>query len=221
MKFAAFVLVLCSAFAFAQGTDPNASQTPTSEKTQKKDKEKARDTLTESLPASSLHKGAWDFGVWGQGGHSVSGGVTHTGVFDAGFRIGKVLTGQHGSGPLRGNIEYAVDLIPIYVLSGPVNTAYGGSFNPFVAKWNFTGGKRFAPYAELAGGVLFTNTEVPFRTSNINFTSQFAVGTHIFTRENRSITLDVRYVHISNAGMTVPNPGINTVQFGIGYHWMK
>lgn len=218
MRLAAFVLVLCSAFAFAQGTGQDASQTSSSDNQKK---EKARITVDESLPASSLHKGAWDFGIWAQGGHSVSGGVTNTGVADAGFRIGKVLTGEHGSGLLRGNIEYAVDLIPIYVLPGPVNTAYGGSFNPFVVKWNFTGGKRFAPYAELAGGVLFTNTEVPFRTSNINFTSQFALGTHIFTREKRSITLDVRYVHISNAGMTVPNPGINTVQVGIGYHWMK
>src|SRR5215471_17480741 len=151
MRFAAFVLVLCSAVAFAQGTGQDTAQTSSSDNNQKK--EKARISVDESLPASSLHKGAWDFGIWAQGGHSVSGGVTNTGVADAGFRIGKVLTGEHGSGLLRGNIEYAVDLIPIYVLPGPVNTAYGGSFNPFVVKWNFTGGKRFAPYAELAGGV--------------------------------------------------------------------
>ena len=219
MKAAAVMLMLCSAFAFAQGTDQSASQAPASQTNPAK--EKARMTFSESLPATSLHKGAWDFGVWAQGGHSVSGGVSKTAVFDAGLRLGKVLTGQHGSGWLRGNLEYAGDLIPIYVLSGPVNTAYGVSIDPFVMKWNFTGGKRLAPYMELGGGVLFTNTEVPFRTSNINFTSQAVLGMHIFTREKRSVTLDFKYVHISNAGMSVPNPGINTLQFGIGYHWMK
>ena len=213
MRVAVFVLMLCSGFAFAQGTDQNAQPTSTPAK--------ARLTYDESLPATSLHKGAWDFGVWAQGGHSASGGVSNTGVGDAGFRIGKVLTAQHGSGFLRGNLEYAIDLIPIYVLAGPVNTAYGGSINPFVIKWNFTGGKRFAPYAELGGGVLFTNTEVPFHTSNINFTPQIGVGMHIFTREKRSVTLDFKYIHISNAGMSVPNPGINTLQVGVGYHWMK
>jgi hypothetical protein len=102
-----------------------------------------------------------------------------------------------------------------------VNTAYGGAINPFVLKWNFTSGRTIAPYVELGGGVLFTNTEVPFGTSNINFTPQLAMGMHIFTREKRSVTLDFKYVHISNAGMSVPNPGINTLQLGIGYHWMK
>jgi len=168
MKAAAVVLMLCSAIAFAQGTDQNASQTTTSQTSPAK--EKARMTFEESLPATSLHKGAWDFGVWAQGGHSVSGGISKTAVFDAGLRLGKVLTGQHGSGWLRGNLEYAGDLVPIYVVSGPVNTAYGVAINPFVMKWNFTGGKTLAPYMELGGGVLFTNTEVPFRTSNINFT---------------------------------------------------
>ena len=31
----------------------------------------------------------------------------------------------------------------------------------------------------------------------------------------------VRYEHISNAGLTVPNPGINTVQFQVGMNWFR
>jgi len=30
-----------------------------------------------------------------------------------------------------------------------------------------------------------------------------------------------KYVHISNAGLATPNPGINTVQVSVGYHWFK
>jgi hypothetical protein len=29
-------------------------------------------------------------------------------------------------------------------------------------------------------------------------------------------TLEVRYMHISNAGLATPNPGINTVQVRVG-----
>ena len=211
MKVAAVVLLLCSSVLLAQET----KQKPSPEKS------KARESVTESLPATSLHKGAWDFGVFALGGHSVSGGVRNTSVFDAGFRVGKVLTGEHGKGWLRGNFEYAGDFYPAYVISQPANTAYGVSFSPLIMKWNFTGGKRLAPYVELGGGMLFTNKEVPVRTSDINFTPQVGLGMHIFTREKRSLTLDFKYVHISNAGMTTLNPGLNTLQFGIGYHWMK
>src|SRR5262250_3657878 len=147
---AAAVLMLCSSLALAQASGPNGSGPVTSPA-----KGKARTTFSESLPATSLHDGAWDLGIWSQGGHSVSGGVKNTSAFDAGLRIGKVLTGQHGNGWMRGNLEYAIDIIPIYVLPGPVNTAYGGSLSPFIVKWNFTGGRRLAPYFELGGGVLF------------------------------------------------------------------
>lgn len=218
MKVAIAVLLLCSAVIFAQENNQKPSPATPAKTTEKS---KARETVSESLPATSLHYGAWDFGLFAQGGHSVSGGVRNTSVFDAGFRMGKVLTGEHGSGWMRGNFEYAADFIPIYVISQPVKNAYGVSFSPLAMKWNFTGGKRLAPYVELGGGLLFTNTDVPVRTSNINFTPQLGVGMHIFTREKRSVTLDFKYVHISNAGIALLNPGLNTLQFGIGYHWMK
>jgi len=30
-------------------------------------------------------------------------------------------------------------------------------------------------------------------------------------------TVEARYMHISNAGLTTPNPGINTVQVRLGF----
>jgi hypothetical protein len=32
-------------------------------------------------------------------------------------------------------------------------------------------------------------------------------------------TADVRFMHISNAGLEKPNPGINTVQLRLGVGW--
>jgi len=177
--------------------------------------------LAQSLPSDSLGPGSWELGLWTAGGHSVSGGTADTGVWDAGVRVGKVLTGEHGSGWLRGNLECAVDFIPAYLLVFPSQTSYAGGFDPFILKWNFTGGRKVAPYLELGGGVLFSLDNVPPGTGNVNFTPQASFGVQIFTREKRAVSLAAKYVHISNAGLTTPNPGINTIQFSIGYHWFK
>jgi hypothetical protein len=175
----------------------------------------------QSLPSDSLAKGAWELGLWTAGGHSVSGGTADTGAWDAGVRVGKVLTAEHGSRFLRGNLEYAVDFIPAYVLVFPGRTSYAGGFDPFIVKWNFTNGRKVAPYLELGGGVLLSFDDVPPGTNNVNFMPQASFGVQIFTREKRAVSLAAKYVHISNAGLATPNPGINTVQFSIGYHWFK
>jgi hypothetical protein len=231
-KLAGTVVLLCSV-AVAQ------AQTTADQKTTDSQKRKS---VATSLSATAEHKGAWDLGIWGDGGHTVSGGVSKTTVGNINLRVGKILTEEHGSGWYRGNFEYAVDLIPMYLFSGPFkplptnflcpiglrcpapvtnDVVYGGGFNPFVVKWNFTSNRRISPYFELAGGVLFTNHEVPAFTSNINFASQAAIGLNIFHREHQAISLDFRYAHISNAGLASPNPGLNTIQGGIGYHWWK
>src|SRR6266705_1509113 len=99
----------------------------------------------QSLPSLSMPKHVWDFGLWTEGGTGLSGSTSDTRLWSAGLRIGRILTSEHGSGWARGNLEYAVDLVPAYVVFQK-NTVYGGGFNPLVLKWNFTGGNRFAPY---------------------------------------------------------------------------
>jgi len=176
---------------------------------------------SQDLPTNSLNQGPWELGIWTAGGHSVAGGTSRTGVWDAGVRVGKVLTDEHGSGWLRGNFEYAMDFLPAYVLVFPRRTSYAGGFDPIILKWNFTGGRKIAPYAELGSGVLFSLNNVPPGTNNANFMPQASLGVQIFTREKRAVSIAARYVHISNAGLATPNPGINTLQFAIGYHWFK
>jgi lipid A 3-O-deacylase len=170
--------------------------------------------------SSALHEGAWDVGVWAAGGHSVPGGTGDTTVFDAGLRLGKVVTREHLSGFMRGNFEYAVDLIPVYLVHTG-DTRYGAGFNPIILKWNFTSGRHVAPYAEFGGGVLFSNKNIPPGTNDVNFMPQASLGLQFFTSHKRAVTVAAKYVHISNAGLATPNPGINTLQFSIGYHWFR
>jgi hypothetical protein len=167
------------------------------------------------LAQTGPEQGGHEVQIWAGGGHSVSGGRGNTGVFNAGLRYGWILTGPHLPGFLRGRFEYAVDAVPVFLVFQPVNTAYGVGFDPLGLKWNFVRHGRFSPYLELTGGTLFTNHEVPTYANTVNFTDQAALGMHILGAK-RSVSLELRYMHISNAGLANLNPGVNTVQVRLG-----
>jgi lipid A 3-O-deacylase len=161
-------------------------------------------------------QGGHELQVWTSGGHGINGRQSGDGVWNVGFRYGLILSDPHGPGFLRGRLEYAVDAVPIFLVVQKTNTAYGAGINPFAFKWALETHGGVVPYIELGGGTLFTNTKVPEGTSRINFTTGGAVGLH-FLRSKYNINAEVRYMHISNAGLATPNPGINTIQFRIGF----
>lgn len=176
----------------------------------------------QQLPSQSLRKGNWDLGVFGGAGNGL-GESTGFQFVMAGVRAGRILTAERGRGWIRGNFEWAVDFIPVQFVFPGDETVYAAEIRPVVWKWNFTSGRKIAPFAEIGAGLLFTNKDFPRpATINFNFTPQTAAGLQIFGRGNRALTLGVRFVHISNAGLSSPNPGINaSVIFTAGYHWFR
>ncbi len=173
-----------------------------------------------SAPAARAQAGPVEGGhelqVWTGGGHGISGSQSGDGIWNVGFRYGLILTKPHGPSFLSGRLEYAVDAVPVFLVVQKTNTAYGVGINPFAFKWALDTGKSVVPYFEVGGGTLFTNNKVPEGTSRINFTTSAALGLH-FLRTKHNISTEVRYMHISNAGLAAPNPGINTIQFRIGF----
>jgi hypothetical protein len=159
--------------------------------------------------------GGHEIQLWTGGGHSVSGGRGDTGVWNVGLRYGWILTRPHGPSILNGRFEFAVDAVPVFMVFQPSGSVYGGGVNPVNFKWDLASRGSVAPYLELGGGTLFTTQEVPQFTSTINFTTSAAVGAH-FLGDSKNLTVELRYMHISNAGLTVPNPGVNTVQVRLG-----
>jgi hypothetical protein len=161
-------------------------------------------------------EGGHEFQIWTGGGHGINGSQSGDGVWNVGLRYGLILTGPHGPGFLRGRLEYAVDAVPLFLVFQKTNTAYGVGVNPFAFKWALDTRRNVVPYFEIGGGTLFTNTKVPEGTSRINFTTSAALGLH-FLQSKHNISAEVRYMHISNAGLSTPNPGINTIQFRLGF----
>jgi lipid A 3-O-deacylase len=153
--------------------------------------------------------------IWTGGGHGTNGSQSGDGVFNIGARYGWILTDVHGPSFLRGRFEYAVDVIPVFLVMQTTNTAYGCGVDPFALKWNFASHRSIVPYVEIGAGALFTNVKVPEGTSHVNFTPTGAFGVH-FLRGKYNWSAEVRYLHISNAGISRPNPGINTIQARLG-----
>lgn len=176
----------------------------------------------QDLPSKSLSRGTWELGLFSGGGT----GLNHsddTKFFYAGGRVGRVLTREHLSGWMRGNFEWAADFMPAYVVFTPGKAVYGGSFKPVICQWNFTQGKKIAPYFAIAGGILFSSDNVPpGNTSYVNFTPQGVFGAHIFLKRGRALLLEGAIVHHSNASLGTLNPGYNAALFfTIGYSWFK
>ena len=199
-----------------------------------------------------------EVGVIVQGGMGVTDQRDGFKFLMTGVHGGKVLTSDHGRGVLRGNFEYAAELFPfwqaytprfqrancvspspgaidcspLYTVDG---TFTGVSVTPIILRWNFAGTRRVTPWAQAAGGLLWTNHKFPAfgsPTLNLdndgpntdasvwNFTPQGGIGVHYFVSPTRSIDLGANAVHISSASLGDKNPGVNaSVQFSIGYSW--
>jgi lipid A 3-O-deacylase len=171
-------------------------------------------------PDVYMDRGAWEFGAFSGGGIGL-GKSDNTQFMYAGGRVGLVLTGQHLRGWFRGNFEWAVDMMPVYVVFPPESAVYGGSFKPAIWQWNFMSHKKVIPYVAAAGGVLFTHTNIPpGDTSYVNFTSQLVTGARVFLKPGRAIFFEDAIGHLSNASLGSHNPGYNgLIEFSIGFSW--
>jgi hypothetical protein len=166
----------------------------------------------------------WDFGVWmaGATGEENSNSFSEAQILTAGVFVGKELTGEIGSGWRRGRLEYGFDLIPLFRQFRP-QAIYGGGFEPVILRWNSSlHSAGVAPYLELAGGAVGTNTNLPAGdTSNFNFLVRGGGGIRIFAKRRQFVDIGCRWWHISNANLGVRNPEFNGIQVSLGYHWFR
>ena len=178
----------------------------------------AQTPATDSVQA--LRTPGWNYGFYVGGSQSFANTPSAQTFLIAG-RVGRVLIHELGSKALRGSFEMAIDIIPINEFWIAGNSQYAGAINPFIAKWNFTGGKTVSPYLAAVGGVVFSPSNLPpGDTSQVNFTSGAELGAQWFHRPKQSWDFAVKIYHLSNASIGNKNPGINgAVQFMVGYTW--
>jgi len=173
--------------------------------------------------AAAIRHERWTAGVLASYGNGLYD-RTNVHFTRAGVRVGRVMTGELGSGWLRGTFEYDWEIMPLEMIFwGGYRNVYSVGVNPVIMKWNFTRGKRVIPYFLAQGGMLWSTDYIPpGNTAKINFTSGPGIGLNYFVKPGRSINFDFRATHLSNASLGTHNPGVNSsLQWGVGYNWWK
>jgi len=179
--------------------------------------------LAQEIQHPLSQTGTWDLSLWSSEAVGTSAGSSFGNylISMGGLRIGRVLHGPVGPGPLRGSLEYTFEITPVFIATQP-NGAHGGGFSPLGFRWNLRGSQRFQPYFELNGGGMFTTRNIPRGdTSSLNFTADAGTGVTIYRNAHRAVGLGLRFWHLSDAQMGNRNPGVNALEFIVSYHWMK
>lgn len=75
---------------------------------------------------------------------------------------------------------------------------------------------KFQPYVKAGTGISYMTLHTLEQGTQFNFISTGALGCHYYFTKNTAVTLEGRYRHLSNAGMSKPNSGINSTFVGTG-----
>jgi hypothetical protein len=84
--------------------------------------------------------------------------------------------------------------------------------------------RRLHPFIETLGGVIASAEPVPedqTDASGLNFLFDFGGGVRYRIRPRQSLTFGYRFLHISNAGTTSFNPGVDNNVFYVGYSFLR
>ena len=86
-------------------------------------------------------------------------------------------------------------------------------------RYNFATGTRWVPFVDAGAGVTATGIGPPDLSGTFEFNLQATTGVHWFLRDNLALTGDIRFLHVSCAGIHSPNLGMNDVAFMVGLTW--
>ena len=75
---------------------------------------------------------------------------------------------------------------------------------------------KFQPYINAGIGFLYMSQHTNEQATQFNFEEQGGLGAYYFFRENVALNMNCRIRHVSNAGMYVPNQGINSLLYLLG-----
>jgi hypothetical protein len=121
--------------------------------------------------------------------------------------------------PSKGRFRNATQEIlweaPLVVFTKP-HTDFLAGLN-LMFRQHLTSNRNFAPYLELGAGVNLTDLDVREVGGRFQFSLQGGVGVRKAIGKDSDLTVGLRWYHLSNAGLDVPNTGLNNYLVTVGY----
>lgn len=141
------------------------------------------------------------------------------------LRLGKMINSPKKKGFLpRGNLEALIELSSSNVFKEPGNYFIGATI---LFRYNFVENNwKIVPYAQIGGGVVYTNVHKDSSQSaigqSIEFTPQASLGLRYLFDKNWSFDVEAMFHHISNAGLDDRNDGVNSFGglIGVTYNFL-
>lgn len=114
-------------------------------------------------------------------------------------------------------ISYVIETTNGLIYSGTETASCGGrrwtmgeAISPLGFEWNFMPRRRVQPLLTAHGGTMFSHRRIPIAgAASMNFTFAGGAGIEFFLSPSRSVSVEYRVHHISNAGTAMLNPGID------------
>ena len=116
-------------------------------------------------------------------------------------------------------VRHRLTLIGDMIRIGPESHYYGFSGSPSVELWNPEG--TWSLYTGSGGGFGLVNSRNIKGALGQDFTLNWFIrgGIEHAITKNSWFSVGILYQHMSNGGMTRPNPGIDALGFTLGYTW--
>ena len=124
------------------------------------------------------------------------------------------ITDPLGSSWYRGQVSVGAEMVYIQ-FQEPILT-HGVGFTPKI-KYSFVALDRIRPYAEFAGGPFWSDLteKIPEESGQFNFILTAGFGVSYFLTDQAALNVGYRFQHVSNAGTSYPNIGLNaSLPFG-------
>jgi hypothetical protein len=94
---------------------------------------------------------------------------------------------------------------------------YGSGVSPVGFQWDFLPLRKVQPFFSTDGGMIyFVDRVLSPQGSQFMYTVDFGGGFNIFKHRNQALTLGYRYGHLSNANISLHNPGTDANTFYVG-----
>ena len=130
------------------------------------------------------------------------------------FSYGQMIGNVKDTGKwYRGNWELRVELFGGAQINSETCALIGLTQH---LRYNFAIGTHFVPYVDIGAGVTLTGIRAPDLGAPYQFNEQAITGVSYFVKDNLSINIAMQYLHISSAGIYMPNNGVNTVGCFLG-----
>jgi lipid A 3-O-deacylase len=118
-------------------------------------------------------------------------------------------------------VRHRLTLIGTWVQNGPESHYIGFSGSPSIEWWDRTG--KWSLFTGAGGGAGFIDSRDVVGGQGQDFTLNWFIrgGVEWVVSKNARVNAGIMYQHMSNAGMSDPNPGIDALGFTIGFGWSR